>query len=177
MNVPPGIGTIRRIISTLINVPVQHLLDSLPPDSRKGSYCIEISEQQIIGDPSYLIPAVQALKKANVLVAIDDVGFGRSCLESLILFEPDIVKIDKKCVMGFSNDILRQGSFKRILKVADSLGTEVIAEGIESKDDLVLLKELGVKYGQGFLWGKPTEIPFPKEFRRLTLQSSTHLSL
>ncbi|MBI3999162.1 MAG: diguanylate cyclase [Candidatus Omnitrophica bacterium] len=150
--------------STLINVPVQHLLDSLPPDSHKGSYCIEISEQQIIGDPSYLIPAVQALKKANVLVAIDDVGFGRSCLESLILLEPDIVKIDKKCVMGFSNDVSRQGSFKRILKVADSLGTEIIAEGIESKDDLALLKELGVKYGQGFLWGKPTEIPFPKEF-------------
>ncbi|MBI4372395.1 MAG: diguanylate cyclase [Candidatus Omnitrophica bacterium] len=150
--------------STLINIPVQHLIDVLPAGSPKGSYCVEISEQQIIGDPSYLTKAVGALKEANVSVAIDDVGFGRSCLESLILLEPDIVKIDKKCVMGFSRDDSRARSLKRILKVTASLGAKVIAEGIETKADLDLLKEFGVEYGQGYFWGKPVEIPFPRDF-------------
>lgn len=149
--------------STLINIPVEHLIEGLPAGSQKGSYCVEISEQQIIGDPSYLTKAVHALKAANILVAIDDVGFGRSCLESLILLEPDIVKIDKKCVMGISQDAVLESSLKRILKVTESLGVEIIAEGIETMEDLTLLKKLGVKYGQGYFWGKPTEIPFPHD--------------
>lgn len=147
--------------STLINVPIQHLIETVPENSFEKSYCIEISEQQIIGDPSYLVGAIEALKKAGILVAIDDVGFGRSCLESLILLEPDIVKVDKKCITGVARDELRLRSLKRILKVTDGLGMEVIAEGIETEEDLALVKELGIKYGQGFLWGKPAKVPMP----------------
>ncbi len=149
--------------STLINIPLQHLLEALPANSPKGTYCIEISEQQIIGDPSYLIEIVNGLKRFGVLVAIDDVGFGRSCLESLILLEPDIIKIDKKCILGIAHDELLTHSLKRILKVAESLGTEIIAEGVERQEDLVRLKELGVKYAQGFLWGRPAKVSFPSE--------------
>ncbi len=145
--------------STLINIPVEHLIKALPANSLTRSHCVEISEQQIIGDPSYLIKPVMALKEAGILVAIDDVGFGRSCLESLVLLEPDVIKIDKKCVMGIARDESRAYALKRILKVANSLGTEVIAEGIETQEDLDLVKQLGVKFGQGFLWGKPVEIP------------------
>lgn len=144
--------------STLINIPVEHLIEEFARDPVKNRYCVEISEQQIIGDPSYLVKAVKAFKQAKVLVAIDDVGFGRSCLESLILLEPDIVKIDKRCVIGTARDKALAGSLGRILKVAESLDAEVIAEGIETQDDLDLLKELGVKYGQGFLWGKPMDL-------------------
>ena len=155
--------------STLINIPVEHLIKALPANSLTRSHCVEISEQQIIGDPSYLIKPVAALKEAGILVAIDDVGFGRSCLESLVLLEPDVIKIDKKCVMGIARDESRAYALKRILKVANSLGTEVIAEGIETQEDLDLVKQLGVKFGQGFLWGKPVEIPRPS---RLDLKNS-----
>jgi EAL domain-containing protein (putative c-di-GMP-specific phosphodiesterase class I) len=147
--------------STLINIPVEHLIKALPENYLRNSCCIEISEQQIIGDPSYLIKPVNALKAAGISVAVDDVGFGRSCLESLVLLEPDVIKIDKKCVMGISRDESRAAALKRILKVTNSLGTDVIAEGIETQEDLELVKQLGVKFGQGFLWGKPVEIPRP----------------
>ena len=146
--------------STMINIPVRHLIEAIPRNGQDKKYCIEISEQQIIGDPSYLIGPVTTLKEANILVAIDDVGFGRSCLESLILLEPDIVKIDKRCITGVSKDRTLGRQLKRILKVTESLGTEVVAEGIESNEDLETLKELGVKYGQGYLWGKPKRMPF-----------------
>ena len=89
------------------------------------------------------------------LVAIDDVGFGRSCLENLILLEPDIIKIDKRCVKGISRDKSRARSLKRILGVAAVLNTDVVAEGIENEEDLDVLRTLGVKYGQGYLMDRP----------------------
>ncbi len=143
--------------STLMGVPSHHLLEALP--SNGASYCVEISEQQIIGDPSYLLEPVQALREAGVLIAIDDLGFGRSCLESLILLEPDIVKIDKKCVTGITEDHANMRSLKRLLRMATSLGAEVVAEGVESKSDLAILTDLGVSSAQGYFLGRPSAIP------------------
>jgi diguanylate cyclase len=141
--------------STMIDVPVGHLIDSLPTDRAPEQYCIEISEQQIIGDPSYLSEPVAAFKKHGVKIAIDDVGFGRSCLESLARLEPDVVKIDRKCVNGLAGDDASKRFLERLLAVAHALGSEVVAEGIETRDDLAALVEMGVEYGQGFLWGRP----------------------
>ncbi len=142
--------------STMLDVSPSRLLDSFPHERSSGSYCVEISEQQIIGDPSYLAESVNALQSEGIRIAIDDVGFGRSCLESLVLLEPDIIKIDKKCVIGFSRDESRIRSLERLLRLASSLGTEVVAEGIEEREELELLKSMGVNYGQGFLWGRPS---------------------
>jgi len=116
---------------------------------------VEVSEQQILGDPSYLIPVVQELKRRKIGVAIDDVGFGRSCLESLILLQPDVIKIDKRLVHHISHDKSQREMLRRLLAVVASLNTKIIAEGIETREDLETLKELGVPFGQGFLWGQP----------------------
>ncbi|HLD50607.1 MAG TPA: bifunctional diguanylate cyclase/phosphodiesterase [bacterium] len=151
-------GWMRRHVnlfpSTMIGVPVEQLLEVFPQD-KPGLYCVEISEQQIIGDPSYLVGVVTALKRAGILIAIDDLGFGRSCLESLILLEPDIVKIDKRCVTGIAGNPAHERSLDRLLKMASSLGAEVVAEGIESRSDFELLRSMGVAYGQGFFLGEP----------------------
>jgi EAL domain-containing protein (putative c-di-GMP-specific phosphodiesterase class I) len=118
----------------------------------------EISEQQLIGDPSYLHESVKRLKEAGVHIAIDDVGFGNSCLESLILLEPNIIKIDKRIIIGISTQTMLVRSLRRLLKLAASLDIEVIAEGVENREDLAVIRDLGVKYAQGFLWGKPKPV-------------------
>lgn len=141
--------------STILDIPPEHLLESLPEDETRADYCIEISEKQIIGDPSYLMATVEAFKTAGLQVAIDDVGYGRSCLESVVLLEPDVVKIDKTFVTGVASDQTRIRSLKRLLQVATSLGAEVVAEGIERREDLEALKDLGVGSGQGYFWGVP----------------------
>ena len=69
--------------------------------------------------------------------------------------EPDVIKIDKKYVIGIAQDPHMERSLRRTLKVAEDLNAEVIAEGIETQDDLDKLKELGVRYGQGFYLGMP----------------------
>jgi diguanylate cyclase (GGDEF)-like protein len=142
--------------TTLLDTPPQALLNLFALEESEATYCVEVSEQQILGDPSYLSVPVHVLRESGIHIAIDDVGFGRSCLESLIVLEPDIVKIDRKYVNGLSDDAGKARSLKRLLQVAESLGAEVIAEGIEQRSDLDELKRLGVRYGQGFLWGKPT---------------------
>ncbi len=142
--------------STIIDIPVQHLLEDFPQAFNRGSFCIEVSEQQIIGDPSYLSGPIDSFKQAGILIAIDDVGFGRSCLESLIVLEPDIVKIDKRFVKGIAEDRFRAQSLKRLLKVTRVLDAEVVAEGIETHEDLRMLQDLGVQYGQGYFLDRPS---------------------
>ena len=141
--------------TTLLSIPPEHLLDLFPKPLPRETFCLEISEQQIIGDPSYLVPAVQALRAAGMLIAIDDVGFGSSCLESLVLLEPDILKIDKRCVIGIDEDPPRIEHLRRYVRIAHTLGCAVIAEGIETAGELAVVRDLGIEYGQGYFWGKP----------------------
>jgi diguanylate cyclase (GGDEF)-like protein len=141
--------------TTLLSVPIQHLLETFPTPLPRGTFCLEISEQQIIGDPSYLIEPVRALRAAGLQIAIDDVGFGSSCLESLVLLEPDVLKIDKRCVIGISRQPERAVHLRRYLQVARTLAAEIVAEGVETAADLAVLRDLGVELAQGFYWGRP----------------------
>jgi diguanylate cyclase (GGDEF)-like protein len=151
--------------STLLDLPIEKLLAALPQRRARQACCIEISEQQIVGDPSYLVPVVSLLKEEGLTFAIDDVGFGRSSLESLILLEPEVVKVDRQCIDGVAGNLGRLRALKRLLGVAGALGADVIAEGIESEEDLRVLAKLGVPYGQGYLFGRPSE---PEHLIRIT---------
>ena len=140
--------------STLTEISVERLLQDFASAGKNINFCLEINEQQILGDPSYLISAVTKLKKAGVMIALDDYGFGHSSIETLVLLEPNIVKIDKKIINGIAKDARKYNSLKRLLKIIESCKASVIAEGIETKEDFEVLRSLGVAYGQGFLMGK-----------------------
>jgi len=141
--------------STILDIPTRNLIQLFEAGKGSSRFCVEISEQQIIGDPSYLIEPVTSLRRSGVSIAIDDVGFGRSSLESLILLEPDVVKVDKKWVNGISKNEGCERSLRRLKKVTDALGAELVAEGIETQEDLDTLISTGVKYGQGYYLGRP----------------------
>lgn len=140
--------------ATILDMTVPAFIASFP-DGRRGLYCIEISQKQIVGDPSYLDDVVEKLKEAGFLTAIEDVSFGQSSLESLVLLEPDFIKLDSTYARGLASDRARLRSLSRMLHLAESLGTEVIADGIESPTDVGALQAAGVKYGQGTQWGDP----------------------
>lgn len=153
---PPKIRRhINLFPTTIIALATEELVEKLATTCPAENYCFEISEQQILGDPSHLIGPVEQFRRYGISIAIDDVGFGNTCLEGLILLEPDVIKLDKKYVRGIAQDIHIERSLRRTLKVAEDLNAEVIAEGIETEEDLERLKELGVKYGQGFYLGMP----------------------
>lgn len=144
--------------STIIETSVEVLLSLFPTDRKGKTFCIEISEKNFAGDPGYLKDQINTIREAGILVAIDDVGYGRSSLESLILLEPDLVKVDRKYVTNVGQDVNKTRLLKRVVNVAKSLGAEVVAEGIESELDLPILREIGVHYGQGYYWGALLEV-------------------
>lgn len=141
---------------TVKDIPLQQLLACFADQMDGRRFCLELSEQHFVGDPSDLQESVRSLKNADVRIAVDDVCFGLSSLEVLILLEPDLVKIDIHYVQGIAADHRKQRAIKRMVQVASAIGCEVVAEGIERQDDLDALIELGVPYGQGFLWGQPS---------------------
>lgn len=141
--------------STLVDISVDQLLRELPEDPGARTYCFEISEQQLIGDPAYLLDSVEAFKRAGIRIAFDDVGFGHTSLESILAFEPDIFKLDRKFVSGIAHDSRRLGPLRKLVKIASYLNAQLVAEGIETAEDLETLLAAGVVYGQGFLLGKP----------------------
>ena len=145
--------------ATLLDVSVERIAGALPDDRARRACCIELSEQQIVGDSSYLLEPVRALKEAGFLIAVDNVGFGRSSLESLLLLEPDIVKIDRALVQGVAQDARKRRALIRLLEVARVLRAEVVAEGIESERDLAVLRRLGATFGQGYVLGRTGELP------------------
>ena len=153
---PPKIHRhINLFPTTIVDLAVEELVEKLAVNCPAESYCLEISEQQILGDSSHLIGPVEEFKRYGISIAIDDVGFGNTCLESLILLEPDVIKLDKKYIRGIAQDLHIERSLRRTLKIAEDLNAQVIAEGIETQEDLDKLRELGVTYGQGFYLGMP----------------------
>lgn len=149
VNIMPG---------TLLQTPVDELIRVLRFADGRGRCCLEISEQQLLGDPSVLVPRTRILQEAGIRIAIDDVGFGSSCLEGLIMLQPQVMKVDKRLIQGLAADGELRQSLRRLLKVADVLGAEVVAEGIESAEDHQALLDLGAKYGQGYLFGRPQPV-------------------
>ncbi len=145
---------INLLPSTILDIHTDKLIEKMTGNALTH-YCLEISEQQILSETDPLADIIRVLKQHGIRVAMDDVGFGNTCLENLFMLEPDILKIDKKCVMGISYHLGMQKTLKRILKIADDLGAEVIAEGIETREDLDTLVQLGVSYGQGYFLSMP----------------------
>lgn len=141
--------------STMIGIPVDHLLSEFPDELPLESVCIEISEQQILGDPSYLIEPVRQLREAGISIAVDDVGFGNSSLESLVILQPDIIKIDRRCAKDLEHDAVARARLQRYQAIVNSLGAMAIVEGIETREDLEILRSMGFEYAQGFYWGRP----------------------
>ncbi len=140
--------------STLLDTPISVLLELLV-HARSPRLVLELSEQEFIGDPARLLPPVVALRNAGIAIALDDVGFGRSSLEALLVLEPNYVKIDRALVTGVGSDHAKQRVLSRLLACLGGLRSEVIAEGVETEADRRALADLGVLFGQGFLWGKP----------------------
>jgi EAL domain-containing protein (putative c-di-GMP-specific phosphodiesterase class I) len=145
--------------ATLLEERGNGLHDAFRKIGSLGRLCLEISEQQVVGEPTYLREDLAELRRLGMKVAIDDVGFGRSSLESLILLEPDVIKIDRAFVKGVSLEPARRQSLTRLLNVSRGLASEVVAEGVETREDSKVLADLGVKLAQGFLWDRPAPLP------------------
>lgn len=120
---------------------------------------LEITEHERITDMPTLRQAIKAVHASGARVALDDFGDGRSSLRLWSEVKPDFVKIDKYFVHNISEHPENLQMLQAIKGIADVFGTQLIAEGIETSDDLRALRDLDIPYGQGWLLGRPAVAP------------------
>lgn len=116
---------------------------------------IELSEQHQVDCPKTLLHAVEHYRKLGFLIAIDDLGSGFSGLKLWSEVRPDIIKIDRYFVSQIHSDPLKKEFVRSIVSLAQTTGSKVVAEGIETDEELIQVQELGIDYGQGYLLGHP----------------------
>jgi predicted signal transduction protein with EAL and GGDEF domain len=121
--------------------------------------CLEVTEGAVVANGARAGSVLKRLKALGVCIAIDDFGVGYASLGYLERFPIDRLKIDRSLVDGVAGETRKQRVVATVMALADTLGLVVIAEGIEVPEDAEELMKLGCKYGQGFLYARPTEGP------------------
>jgi len=123
----------------------------LPP----RALCIEITESVVLDDPEAGLLAVKALKALGVQVCIDDFGTGYSALGYLREFPIDEVKIDRSFVAKLGSEPEESAIVAAVVSLGHGLGVTVTGEGVETPDQVEMLRSLGVDAAQGFLFAPP----------------------
>jgi len=120
---------------------------------------LEITEHERVTDMPQLRQAIKAVHACGARLALDDFGDGRSSLRLWSEVKPDFVKIDKYFIRDISDHPENLQMLQAIKGIADVFGTQLIAEGIETRDDLRALRDLDIPLGQGWLLGRPAMAP------------------
>ena len=121
-----------------------------------GQLVLEITETQLLRDAAGSAARFDELRSLGVRVALDDFGTGYSSLSYLHSLPLDSLKIAKPFVDGLAGGGREAGFIAMIVDLARTLELEVIAEGIETADQLAALRDLGAELGQGYLLGRPS---------------------
>ncbi|MDP9454256.1 MAG: EAL domain-containing protein [Actinomycetota bacterium] len=116
---------------------------------------LEITESVIMEDAEANIATLEGLKGLGVKLAIDDFGTGYSSLAYLKRFPVDVIKIDRSFVHGFGLSPKEAAIVQAVIDLAEALGLEPIAEGIESAEQARQLLEMGCYVGQGYHFARP----------------------
>ncbi len=117
---------------------------------------IEVTERNSISNVDEFTATVCHYKEEGYQIAIDDLGSCYSGLNVVCDTHPHYLKIDMKLVRNISSDYMRQALIKGLVELAANSDIRLIAEGIETEDELNTLLLLGVDYGQGYLLGRPS---------------------
>jgi EAL domain-containing protein (putative c-di-GMP-specific phosphodiesterase class I) len=146
-----------------INVSPPVLANASLPDALLASgvdlkrVVIEITEHASIGDYTLLTRPRQRLRDLGVRLAIDDAGAGYASLRHIVALSPDMIKIDRALVDNVDSDRARRALVMAVVMFAMEVkATTVVAEGVETNEELEALKSLGVDAAQGYLLGRPT---------------------
>ena len=145
----------------VIEMVAKHLADTGVSPERLE---LEITEGVFLAEGDSTDETFAKLKKIGVRLSLDDFGTGYSSLGYLKKAPFDKIKIDQSFVRGAASATNRNAAIIRaIVTLAETLGMDSCAEGVETHDDLQLIRELGVSMVQGYIFGKPSEASIARE--------------
>lgn len=131
------------------NDDVEELLHDIPQ-----TVVVELSEHEAIADYDAVLHVLRGLD-GDVRVCVDDAGSGFASLRHILLLHPDHVKLDRSWVHCVHDDPAKRAMIAGVTHFARAIGAEVVAEGVERREECEALIDLGVQLGQGWLFGRP----------------------
>ncbi len=138
----------------LLSDAFDELVDTLP----WIRLTVEMTEHVEIEDYQRLAEPLAEIRARGARFAVDDVGAGFASLRHVLSLSPDIIKLDVSLCRGLDHSRARLALTRGLVACAGELEATVVAEGVESADDLMALRGAGVRYGQGYLFGRPAPL-------------------
>jgi EAL domain-containing protein (putative c-di-GMP-specific phosphodiesterase class I) len=127
-------------------------------DGSASRMVVEITEHEVIEDYPVLAAALEGLRARGVRVAIDDAGSGFASLRHTLLLRPDIVKVDTSLTRNIDGDRAKRALTSALVSFGEEMDIAIVAEGIETREELDELVALGVPFGQGFYLARPAPL-------------------
>jgi diguanylate cyclase (GGDEF)-like protein len=143
----------QQLMRTDFPALVKELADAAAIEARWLRF--EITESALLKDPEQLIETLAALRKLGCQVLIDDFGTGYSALSYLTQLPVDALKIDRSFVTELAQGEASAQIIRAVIDMARRLDISTVAEGVETKDQALLLRKLGCDFAQGFLFSRP----------------------
>ncbi len=136
---------------TILHRSFSRLLSELPLDRM----VLEITEHAVIDNYARLLAALKPFRDRGLKIAIDDTGAGFASLRHVLLLQPDIIKLDGSLIRDIDRDFSRQAAVSALVNFADETGSHLVAEAIETAEELQTVSQLGVTLAQGYYLGRP----------------------
>ena len=121
----------------------------------------EITERTAISDFGNFTRALHHYRRQGYCIAVDDAGAGYSSLQAIAELYPDFIKLDMSIVRDIHNNPFKIAILEALVNLAAAMNSKIIAEGVETEDELMTVMKLGVGYAQGYLLARPANPPSP----------------
>lgn len=166
------IAAIRRALDALSSLPADQWLainaspqtlcspqlHALLESQDMSRVVLELTEHSRIADYGHLLRMLAPLRQAGARIAIDDVGAGYASFQHVLELKPDIIKLDKALTRGLQTDPVKQALVRALVAFADEVDALIIAEGVETIDELDALCSHGITCLQGYHLARPAPL-------------------
>jgi EAL domain-containing protein (putative c-di-GMP-specific phosphodiesterase class I) len=134
-------------------------LDYLTEDPISERLVFELTEHVVVDDYGPIRNRIARFREHGARIAIDDTGAGFSSMRHILLLQPEIIKLDQSLTHGVDHDPARRALASSLVSFAKDIGSDLIAEGVETADELLTLERLGAQWVQGFHIARPQPLP------------------
>jgi EAL domain-containing protein (putative c-di-GMP-specific phosphodiesterase class I) len=143
--------TVNVSAETLVSPAFVRILEGVPAER----VVVEVTEHAIVQEYDALLRALGGLRELGVRLAVDDAGAGFASFRHVLELSPEIIKLDIHLTRGVHNDSSRQALVRSLVSFAGEVGSTLVAEGIETPEDMQTLCDAQVPFGQGYLFARP----------------------
>lgn len=119
---------------------------------------LEVTEHSSIDDYSIVAQKLESLRQRGLRLAVDDAGAGYASFRHILKLKPDVIKLDSSLVSAIDSDEGIRALASAVIRFAEETGSKVVAEGVETEQELNVLRQLKVNKAQGYLLGRPSRL-------------------